>query len=84
MAWLDSLEFGNPRAVLPAAKELVKAKFRAGEAAEGANWIWAKLPADMKEEFVSEFVIGEWAKKDRKQAAAWLQSNHPGRSLESR
>ncbi len=74
-AWFDTLTFDNPRASIPAARKILDGLSRAGKAAEGAAWIWPKLPDDLRGEFVRDFVAGQWSQADREGAAAWRQAH---------
>ncbi|MDB6076261.1 MAG: sigE 1 [Akkermansiaceae bacterium] len=81
MAWLDTLRFDDPRLALPAAMDIVKGFARSGRTRDGADWIWPKLPEDLRTGFVTDLVAGDWAGRDRAGAEAWLKARGLEKSL---
>ena len=73
-SWLDSINFENRRAVLPAARAIAEGFARSGQPESGANWLWPQLPPEARQEFVRGYVQELWASKDPQAASAWLQS----------
>ena len=74
-AWFDRVPFKDRRTALPVARAMFSSATRTGYSAEAVDWIWARLPADQRPEFLTGEIAGAWAREDEVAAAAW-QAKH--------
>ena len=72
--WFDTLEFSAPEQALGPAFELAENWFESAPRT-AVDWVWPKIPAEVRKEFVTDFVHREWANRDPEGAKAWLEEN---------